>query len=287
LQVIDISDPVHCVRAGSFETGGEAMAVAVSGKYAFVAAGSAGLVVIDISDPAHCVRAGGLESLWSKEVAVQGNFACVAGGSGLHVIDISDPAHCLITGTYDSTDINSVTMSGPYAFIADYDGSYGMEIIDLSNPAHPVRTGALDEPTYATGVGVSAHFAFLLDRDGLLYVVDVSDLANPVCAGVYDATGGAGEGYPHVMAVDGDRIYVANQKAGLVILPSLPGLQLSIRVNATPGESFTLETSTSLEDPASWAPLWTGTASATPFDFVDFDVKLSEKPKKFYRVRQP
>jgi hypothetical protein len=24
-----------------------------------------------------------------------------------------------------------------------------------------------------------------------------------------------------------------------------------------------------------------------PFDFVDFDVKLAEKPRKFYRVRQP
>ena len=26
---------------------------------------------------------------------------------------------------------------------------------------------------------------------------------------------------------------------------------------------------------------------AMPFDYVDFDVKLSEKPHKFYRVRQP
>jgi hypothetical protein len=24
-----------------------------------------------------------------------------------------------------------------------------------------------------------------------------------------------------------------------------------------------------------------------PFDFVDFDVKLVDKPQKFYRVRQP
>jgi len=24
-----------------------------------------------------------------------------------------------------------------------------------------------------------------------------------------------------------------------------------------------------------------------PFDYVDFDVKISEKPQKYYRVRQP
>ena len=26
---------------------------------------------------------------------------------------------------------------------------------------------------------------------------------------------------------------------------------------------------------------------AMPFDFVDFDVRIAEKPRKFYRVRQP
>jgi hypothetical protein len=26
---------------------------------------------------------------------------------------------------------------------------------------------------------------------------------------------------------------------------------------------------------------------AMPFDYVDYDVKISDKPQKFYRVRQP
>jgi len=34
-------------------------------------------------------------------------------------------------------------------------------------------------------------------------------------------------------------------------------------------------------------PLLTTNVATMPFDFVDFDVKLSEKPQKFYRVRQP
>jgi hypothetical protein len=37
-----------------------------------------------------------------------------------------------------------------------------------------------------------------------------------------------------------------------------------------------------------WTPLLTtNPASAGPFDYVDFDIKLSEKPHKYYRVRQP
>ena len=35
------------------------------------------------------------------------------------------------------------------------------------------------------------------------------------------------------------------------------------------------------------SPLVTTNVPAMPFDFVDFDVRIAEKPRKFYRVRQP
>ncbi len=35
------------------------------------------------------------------------------------------------------------------------------------------------------------------------------------------------------------------------------------------------------------AALITTNLPAMPFDFVDFDVRISEKPQKVYRVRQP
>ena len=34
-------------------------------------------------------------------------------------------------------------------------------------------------------------------------------------------------------------------------------------------------------------PLVTTNVPVMPFDYVDFNVKLSEKPQKYYRVRQP
>jgi hypothetical protein len=39
--------------------------------------------------------------------------------------------------------------------------------------------------------------------------------------------------------------------------------------------------------PILWTPLLTTKVPVMPFDLVDFDVKLSEKPRKFYRARQP
>ena len=35
------------------------------------------------------------------------------------------------------------------------------------------------------------------------------------------------------------------------------------------------------------ATLITTHVPALPFDFVDFEVSIAEKPRKFYRVRQP
>ncbi len=69
--------------------------------------------------------------------------------------------------------------------------------------------------------------------------------------------------------------------------PSLPNVQFTVRVDATPGVPFTLEAATHLNAPIPWAPIFTTNVPAMPFDYVDFDVKLSEKPRKFYRVRQP
>jgi hypothetical protein len=64
-------------------------------------------------------------------------------------------------------------------------------------------------------------------------------------------------------------------------------VQLTVRVEATPGETFTLEAATNLSSPISWTSILTTNVPTMPFDYVDFDVKIAEKPQKFYRVRQP
>jgi hypothetical protein len=66
-----------------------------------------------------------------------------------------------------------------------------------------------------------------------------------------------------------------------------PNVQFTVRVDATPGVPFTLQAATNLNAPIPWTPLLTTNVPAMPFDYVDFDVKLSEKPQKYYRVRQP
>src|SRR5439155_26255559 len=57
LQVIDVSDPTHCVRVGGVQSG-RAYRVAVSENYAYLAKGPGGVEVIDAKDPLNCVRVG-------------------------------------------------------------------------------------------------------------------------------------------------------------------------------------------------------------------------------------
>ena len=80
---------------GAYDTGGMAQTVAVSGNYAYVADGTAGLQVIDVSNPANPKRTGAYDTGgYALGVAVSGNFAYVADGdAGLQVIDISNPAN--------------------------------------------------------------------------------------------------------------------------------------------------------------------------------------------------
>ena len=115
-----------------------------------------------------------------------------------------------------------------------------------------------------------------------LKVIDVIDSTNCVRVGGHDTSGYA----QGVTAVAG-RIYVADGETGLLVLPTLRDFQFTVRVDAAPGVPFTLEAATDLGAPMPWTPLLTTNVPAMPFDYVDFDVKLSDKPHKFYRVRQP
>ena len=173
-----------------------------------------------------------------------------------------------------------VAVSGQYAFVATED--VGLIVIDVSTPTNPVRVGRYDTPGYANGVAAMGNFAYVADSDSGLQVIDVSNPPNFVLMGSYNTSGRA-----LGVTVVANRIYVADGPAGLLVLPSLPNVQLTVRVDATPDLPFTLEAATNLSDPNPWQPLLTTNVAAMPFDFVDFDVKLSDKPRKFYRVRQP
>jgi hypothetical protein len=115
-----------------------------------------------------------------------------------------------------------------------------------------------------------------------LQVINVRDPANCARAGGFDTSG-----FAFGVVVVASRIYVADGDPGIVVVPTVPNVQFTVRVDAAPGTPFTLEAATSLLAPIPWTPLLATNVAAMPFDYVDFDVKLSRNQQKFYRVRQP
>ncbi len=218
----------------------------------------------------------------ARAVQGTGNYAYVVLGlGGLAVIDVSHPANPVRVGGYDTSGVaRSVAVSGNYAYVAD--GPAGLQVIDVSDPTHCVRVGGYDTVGEPYGVALSGNFAYVADGSSGLQVIDVSNPTNCVWVGGYDT-----RGYAAGVAVVAGRIYVADGPEGLVVLPTLPNVQFTVRVNAAPGVPFTLQAAPHLNAPIPWTTLVTTNVPAMPFDYVDFDVKLSEKPQKYYRVRQP
>lgn len=139
---------------------GPAMAVAVAGNHAYVAAGSGGLIVLDVSNPAKPVRVG---SYWASGVTrcvqVSGSRAyvartvregggCIAESRGrFDVLDVTDPAKPKLLGSHPMPrSIVDLQIVGQLAYVvtlAQHSGgeSSGMEVLDVSDPTRLVGLG--------------------------------------------------------------------------------------------------------------------------------------------------
>jgi len=177
LIVVDISEPKKPRQIATLNLPQAPRGMAISGHYAYLAAGTAGLQVIDISDPAAPVLVGDLllESQ-ALDVAVSGNRAYVANNLvGLTFVDITDPASpVFIETTSMPSTTDEVAIDATYAYLSCR--STGLHIVDLSTGK---EVGAVDTPgNDAWAVAISGHHAFVGDDDGL-QVIDVSNPMAP------------------------------------------------------------------------------------------------------------
>jgi hypothetical protein len=215
-QVLDISNPSKPLLVGTYRTEGPyASDVAVSGSYAYVAAGFwGGLTIIDISDPSSPIYVGPyLTSDAVDAVAVSGDYAYLAAGyAGFQAVDVSDPCAPVHVGGYDTKGFaTDIALTGNYACIAA--GSGGLQIIDISNPSEPNLVGLHYALGYAHGVFVSGNWAYVADGMAGLHIFDISNPSTPTRLGGYDT-----EGYAHSVFVLGSYAYVADGEGGLAVM---------------------------------------------------------------------
>lgn len=226
LHVVDVSDPALPQEIGTTTTFGTPVRITLSGHYAYVAAGAAGLRLFDVSDPSNPQSVGVYYAFGMVTDVVARNeyaYLTVAGdpmipGEGLVVLDVSDPRNPLRVGGHGTGAYsNAIVVQGRHAYVAA--GDAGLLTIDISDPTRPQQISA-DTSFAAVDVELSDSYAYAVGARpegaswvSTLVILDLRNPAQPRRIGRYDCPG-----EPRGVTVSGKFAYVACGTAGLEIL---------------------------------------------------------------------
>ncbi len=225
LSVVDVSNPTSPHILGSIVTPEGIQDVAVSGDLALIITDNK-LTAINISNPTNPQVEGDLDLALGQStvLTISGSYAYLVFGSWggkLIVVDIADPQNLQVAGTVASLvgHTSSIIVEGGLAYVVC--AVPGLTVFDITSPEDPVIAGydylvPQENWSYLTsgGGGIADGFAFVLDRNQSLNLVDISDpwnpsflLGSPIPDGAQCAT------------VSGSFVFVGTE-TGLTILPT-------------------------------------------------------------------
>ncbi len=186
-RIFSIADPENPEQVASLNVGGVGVygisGITVSGDYAYLACGAAGLNVYSVVDPENPEGIGSFNpERFVFDVSVSGDNAYIVsedgGGGGLNVISISDPEDLFEVGHhYAPGEIQNVRVTDEYAFVAD--GSEGLRIVSIIEPDNPVEVGHFETDGETYDIHLSGDYAFIADGLNGFCVISISDPENP------------------------------------------------------------------------------------------------------------
>jgi len=165
---------------------GFANSVAVSGDFAFVAAGGAGLQIVNLSPDRSAPAIAATLTIPgnANDVAVAGNMAYLAMGSGgLAVVDVTNPLTPKLLGTINTAgNALDVAPRGATAFVAN---GNSLVLVNVANPAAMSIISSLPLPGTIWGVDVDTdqHLAAVAAGGAGLFIVDITNPAAPAVRG--------------------------------------------------------------------------------------------------------
>ncbi len=202
LRILGLADPSSPEYLGSFsaplEAGnsyGDYSSVAVKGNYAFLAEWYYAFIVVDVSNPSSPREVTRLTGINPSDIQIAGNYAFVSSrytsirpnGGGIMIIDITNPTQPKLAGyEYNhSTGYGegiSVNSQGTYAFASfTTNGFTGWDIRNRAAPVRlPLQKGTYKIPAFSgDSVTGNGNFAYVGAHNDGIWVVDISDKANP------------------------------------------------------------------------------------------------------------
>ena len=225
LLVVDIRDRDRPRLMATLKMTGEARAVVVQGRTAYLALGSGGIAMVDVTDPSQPVRFAG----WSDggdvvSVDVAGNWLFAADSNqGVRIVDISDTNANRLVATLKGVDAldggsSKVLVRRGIAFVVCPRCWDALQVYDIGNPSRPERLGGARTTGGGLALDVHGAYAFEGDSDGL-GVFDVSEPRIP-----HQIDYQRGTSVVDVRAVEGGRVFVAADSGGWLVYELDSGL---------------------------------------------------------------
>jgi len=149
LRILDVSDPAHPTQIGFYDTPGDATAIAVVGRYAYVADWDQGLCIIDVEDPSNPTAVSQLDTPGlAQGIAVTGGYALVADGiDGLRMINVSAPTSPREACFYAAPDyVYDVALGRGHIYLTH--GSAGVTVLRFTVGTRTPTSTPTNMPTH-------------------------------------------------------------------------------------------------------------------------------------------
>jgi PKD repeat protein len=98
-----------------------------------------------------------------------------SGNAGLEVVDVSNPDMPYLTGSVDlGAFVRGISVSGDYAYLVGrLDQGFGFHVVDISNPYNPFGVTSLNTSNNAQGIGIYGSYAYVATTARRLEVFDI------------------------------------------------------------------------------------------------------------------
>jgi putative cell wall-binding protein len=147
LVIVDVGT-LPATLLGSYELVPQtAKDVVVSGDFAYVAAGSEGLLKVDISAPGTPTIVGSASLFDAKSLVVSGTRAYVIDAGAIRVFDLTPNDPQLVGSTLTAGQVERLFVDGSRLYAAA--GAAGLLVYDLSDPVSPTLAGTFKDPLLA------------------------------------------------------------------------------------------------------------------------------------------
>jgi len=207
VEILDILNPVSPVLVSHLTTPGLAHQVSIKGNYLYVADDYRGVEIFRHDLIAGCSLVGFQETPgWAVDLQVFDNNIFVADyQGGFQILDASNPRNPSIVSITDLLDgstggqVSGLIVQGNYAYVLSRsDSSFEknwMKILDISTPQNPfVCGGTQNIGSKPEDLAVSQGYAYLVDGDIGLEVLNVTYKQSPQRVSFYDSDTSGGSG---------------------------------------------------------------------------------------------